>query len=89
MNLGERVSLRRKSVPVKSGIPPPNDCKSVVYMLLKQTQLFSYCKSVVYIQLVSNDCTSTTKSNTVKPAHEVTSIKQSPVLKGHLFLVLS
>ena len=27
--------------------------------------------------------------NTVKPAHAVTSIKQSPVLKGHLFLVLS
>ena len=28
-------------------------------------------------------------NNTVKPAHEVTSIKQSPVLKGHLFLVKS
>jgi hypothetical protein len=26
---------------------------------------------------------------TVKPAKAVTSIKQSPVLKGHLFLVLS
>ena len=26
---------------------------------------------------------------TVKPAHEVTSIKQSLVLKGHPFLVLS
>ena len=26
---------------------------------------------------------------TVKPAHAVTSIKQSPVLKSHLFLVLS
>ena len=26
---------------------------------------------------------------TVKPAHEVISIKQSPVLKGHLFLVQS
>ena len=26
---------------------------------------------------------------TVKPAHAVTSVKQSPVLKGHLFLVLS
>jgi len=26
---------------------------------------------------------------TVKPAHAVTSIKQSPALKGHLFLVLS
>ena len=26
--------------------------------------------------------------STVKPAHKVTSIKQSPVLKGHHFLVL-
>jgi hypothetical protein len=26
---------------------------------------------------------------TVKASHDVTSIKQSPVLKGHLFLVLS
>jgi hypothetical protein len=26
---------------------------------------------------------------TVKPAHAVTSIKQSSVLKGHLFLVLT
>jgi len=25
----------------------------------------------------------------VKPAHWVTSIKQSPVLKGHIFLILS
>ena len=27
--------------------------------------------------------------STVKPSHVVTSVKQSPVLKGHLFLVLS
>jgi len=27
--------------------------------------------------------------DTVKPAHVVTSIKQAPVLKGHIFLVLS
>jgi hypothetical protein len=27
--------------------------------------------------------------STVKPAHAVTSIKQSPALRGHLFLVLS
>jgi hypothetical protein len=27
-------------------------------------------------------------ADTVKPAHAVTSIKQPPVLKGHLFLVL-
>ena len=29
------------------------------------------------------------KVYTVKPLHVVTSIKQSPVLKGHLYLVLS
>ena len=29
------------------------------------------------------------KESTVKPAHVVTSIKQSPALKGHIFLVLS
>jgi hypothetical protein len=29
------------------------------------------------------------QQNTVKPAHEVTSIKQSSVLKGNLFPVLS
>jgi hypothetical protein len=29
------------------------------------------------------------KTDTVKPAHVVTSIKQSPKLKGHLFLILS
>ena len=29
------------------------------------------------------------KAYSVKPAHVVTSIKQSPVLKGHIFLVLS
>ena len=28
-------------------------------------------------------------TTTVKSAHAVTSIKQSPVLKGHLFFVLS
>ena len=28
------------------------------------------------------------KLTTVKPAHAVTSNKQSPVLKGHLFIVL-
>jgi len=27
--------------------------------------------------------------STVKPTHVVTCIKQSPVLKGHIFLVLS
>ena len=27
--------------------------------------------------------------HTVKPAHAITSIKQSPVLKGHIFFVLS
>jgi len=29
------------------------------------------------------------KLNTVKPAHAVTSIKQSPASKSHIFLILS
>ena len=29
------------------------------------------------------------RQNTVKAAHKVTFIKQSPVLKGHLFLIMS
>ena len=36
---------------------------------------------VIYFEMVY--------TNTVKPAHKVTSIKQPPVLKGHTFLVLS
>jgi len=28
-------------------------------------------------------------TGTVKPAHVVTSIKQSPLLRGHIFIVLS
>ena len=37
---------------------------------------------VLIIIALFRDCT-------VKPAHEVTSIKQSLVLRGHLFLILS
>jgi len=36
-----------------------------------------------------NGACETIKAYSVKPAHVVTSIKQSPVLKGHPFLVLS
>jgi hypothetical protein len=35
------------------------------------------------------DLPATVNTYTVKSAHKVTSIKQSPVLKGHLFLVMS
>ena len=34
-------------------------------------------------------CVVHTKLDTVKPAKVVTSVKQPPVLKGHLFLILS
>ena len=37
---------------------------------------------LLYIQVRNNN-------NTVKPAYAVTFIKQSPVIKGHLFLILS
>jgi hypothetical protein len=42
--------------------------------------------------ILTESCLTLTKNTiytTVKPAHAGTSIKQSPVLKGHLFLVLS
>jgi len=38
---------------------------------------------------MSNMLQTARKEGTVKPAHAVTSIKQSPVLKGHLFLFMS
>ena len=34
-------------------------------------------------------CNNIKKKTTVKPAQATTSIKQSPVIKGHLFHVLS
>jgi hypothetical protein len=45
------------------------------------TQLFACAYCYLYIDAVY--------VITVKPVHVVTSIKQSPVLKGHLFLDLS
>jgi hypothetical protein len=36
-----------------------------------------------------NDSVFILLTETVKPAHAVTSIKQSPVSKGHIFLVQS
>jgi len=41
------------------------------------------------LQKYSNLHVSNSQAYAVKPAHVVTSIKLSPVLKGHLFLVLS
>ena len=47
---------------------------SIVQIILHIFRLLSTSDKIVY---------------TVKPAHVVTSIKQSPVLKAHLCLVLS
>jgi predicted nucleotide-binding protein (sugar kinase/HSP70/actin superfamily) len=49
-------------------------------VLEKQT---SKALSSYFIQVIA------VKQNAIKPVHVVTSIKQSPVLKGHIFLVLS
>ena len=51
----------------------------------------SSCINLLFIGFIKNidkvKCTCILY--TVKPAYEVTSIKQSPVLKGHIFLFLS
>ena len=49
-------------------------------VLEKQT---SKALSIYFIQVIA------AKQNAIKPVHVVTSIKQPPVLKGHIFLVLS
>jgi len=41
------------------------------------------------IQIINSSIAQVKNIDTVEPAHAVTSIKQSPVLKGHIFLVLS
>jgi hypothetical protein len=60
--------------------------KSVLYILIC-TSLLLYFLVVYYFTFIIV-CVSFLLS-TVKPAHVVTSIKQSPVLKRHLFLFLS
>ena len=68
-------------------------------MSLKGKLLIFYCRYIEY-HLISAIFTNTLKpilvgtfncfsQQIVKPAHSVTSIKQSPVLKGHIFHVLS
>jgi hypothetical protein len=60
--------------------------------------LFCFIFSEVSIQMLVDECIKMKDSDKaivsllispVKPSHVVTSIKQSPVLKGHLFLVPS
>ena len=45
--------------------------------------------SVIMLIVIPNTRCFPIDQYTIKPAHEVTSIKRSPVLKGHFFLVLS
>jgi len=45
--------------------------------------------STLFLRLLKIDFIFLYKVYTVKSAHVVTSIKQSPVLKGHICLVLS
>jgi hypothetical protein len=55
-----------------------------IYFLF--TVIVTYCIQFVSYIVYRNQ---TISSYTVKPAHAVTYIKQSLVLKGHIFLVLS
>ena len=48
----------------------------------------TYIASVVLLQYIIYTYIASVVYSTVKPAHVVTSFKQSPVLKGHWFLVL-
>jgi len=52
------------------------------------TMLLEYSRCILDIT-PSNLIAVSIYISTVKPAHAVTSIKQSPVLKGHIFIVLS
>jgi len=54
------------------------------YVVIARTSGRLQCKSLCHLTLPK--FTGDRSVNTVKPAHAVTSIKQSSVLKGHLFL---
>ena len=65
-----------------------NNC--AILMDFKLSLKCVFLNKLIYeIQLKTIICRSFYMNNTVKPAHEVTSIKQSPALKGQLFLVKS
>jgi hypothetical protein len=57
------------------------------YLIICKGLVGFYITCIIPYHLFFQDFTQILYS-TVKTAHDVTSIKQSPVLKGHLFLVL-
>jgi hypothetical protein len=58
------------------------------YLIICKGLVGFYITCIIPYHLFFQDFTQILYS-TVKTAHDVTSIKQSPVLKGHLFLALS
>ena len=57
--------------------------------ILQQSHSFHYIYNLVKYKNIVGFLTIKYNIYTVKPVCAVTSIKQSPVLKGHIFLVLS
>ena len=67
----------------------PGEKKSVRKKILKFINIMTLVLWYDYTHRGTYIDTNVKKIYTVKPAYVVTSIKQSPVLKGHIFLVLS
>ena len=59
-----------------------------LWSLYSHSTSTSHTLQTLFTPDLSNSTSELTNICTVKPAHVVTSIKQSPVLKGHPFLVL-
>jgi hypothetical protein len=91
-----RWPLKRSSIHMKYTNSTKNGGWTQVLWMGEQLLLHIWHPSCYYtmIKKIGNDsilnCILPISSfKLVKPAHAVTSIKQSPVLKGHLFLDLS
>ena len=75
-----------------------HNCKLIWYFPVKATYIYFTCNMFILLFKVALNTINQTKPIcfvylyiffvycTVKHAHAVTSVKQSPVLKGHLFL---
>jgi hypothetical protein len=59
-----------------------------LWSLYSHSTSTSHTLQTLFTPDLSNSTSELTNICTIKPAHVVTSIKQSPVLKGHPFLVL-
>jgi len=67
-------------------VPVASHWQILSHTMLYQVHLAWAGFGLTTLVVIGTECIGRYK---VKPAHVVTSIKQSPVLKGHIFLVLS